>query len=81
MFSSGAETEPGENPFCGGILRLSTRLLVAGQEGPEQPQLSSSQLLPKQSVLEVTSSVASCVAPNTCKMKNLAFTGVRILEM
>lgn len=39
-----------ENPFCGGILRLSLRPLVAGQEGSEQPQLSSSQFLLKQSV-------------------------------
>lgn len=35
---------------CGGILKLSMRPLVAGQEGPEQPQLPSSQFLPKQSV-------------------------------
>lgn len=39
-----------ENPFWGGILRLSTRPLFAGQEGPQQPQLSSSQFLPNQSV-------------------------------
>lgn len=52
-----------ENPFCGGILRLSKRSLVAGQEGPEQPQLSSSQFLSKTKCLLPLWLHVQCLTP------------------